>query len=38
MATVFRGVVPFIGAEVARVGLILGLPVLALGLPRLIGG
>lgn len=38
MATVFRGVVPFIGAEVARVGLILGAPVLALGLPRLLGG
>ena len=37
MATVFRGVLPFLGAEVVRVGLILLFPALALLLPRLIG-
>ncbi|MCI4661093.1 MAG: TRAP transporter large permease [Neomegalonema sp.] len=38
MATVFRGVLPFLGAEVVRVGLILAIPALTLTVPRLIGG
>lgn len=37
MSTVFRGVLPFLGAEVVRVGLILWLPTLTLLVPRLIG-
>ncbi|MEE3317504.1 MAG: TRAP transporter large permease [Pseudomonadota bacterium] len=38
MSTVFRGVLPFLGAEVSRVALILMLPALTLIVPRLIGG
>ena len=38
MATVFRGVLPFLGAEIVRVGLILFIPALTLLVPRLIGG
>ncbi|MEZ5824832.1 MAG: TRAP transporter large permease [Geminicoccaceae bacterium] len=38
MATVFRGVLPFLGAEVVRVALILAFPVITLLVPRLIGG
>ena len=38
MATVFRGVMPFLGAEIVRVGLILMIPALALIVPRLING
>lgn len=38
MSTVFRGVLPFPGAEVIRVALILMLPALTLIVPRLIGG
>lgn len=38
MSTVFRGVMPFLGAEILRVGLILMLPALTLIVPRLIGG
>ena len=38
MSTVFRGVLPFLGAEVIRVALILMLPALTLIVPRLIGG
>ena len=38
MSTVFRGVLPFLGAEFIRVALILMLPALTLIVPRLIGG
>lgn len=38
MSTVFRGVMPFLSAEVIRVGLILMIPALTLLVPRLIGG
>lgn len=38
MSTVFRGVLPFLGAEVIRVGLIIMLPSLTLIVPRLING
>ncbi|WP_460274308.1 TRAP transporter large permease [Celeribacter sp. ULVN23_4] len=38
MSTVFRGVMPFLGSEVIRVGLILMIPALTLTIPRLIGG
>ncbi|AJE46173.1 TRAP transporter large permease [Celeribacter indicus] len=38
MSTVFRGVMPFLGSEVIRVGLILMIPALTLTVPRLIGG
>ena len=38
MSTVFRGVLPFLGAEVIRIALILMLPALTLSVPRLIGG
>jgi len=38
MATVFRGVLPFLGAEIIRIGLILAIPALTLIVPRLIGG
>ncbi|SPH18837.1 C4-dicarboxylate TRAP transporter large permease protein DctM [Defluviimonas aquaemixtae] len=37
MATVFRGVLPFLAAEFVRVGLILMIPALTLIVPRLIG-
>jgi len=38
MATVFRGVLPFLGAEFVRVALLIMLPTLTLFLPRLLGG
>jgi len=38
MRETFLGVVPFLGAEAIRVGLILALPALALFLPRLLSG
>ena len=38
MSTVFRGVVPFLGAEIVRVALLLMIPALTLFVPRLIGG
>jgi tripartite ATP-independent transporter DctM subunit len=38
MGTVFRGVMPFFGIEIVRVGLLLAFPALALLLPRLIAG
>lgn len=38
MSTVFRGVLPFLGAEFIRVALIMMLPALTLIVPRLIGG
>ncbi|MEO0620676.1 MAG: TRAP transporter large permease [Pseudomonadota bacterium] len=38
MAETFRGVLPFFGVEILRVGLLLALPVLTLALPRLLGG
>ncbi|WP_434288368.1 TRAP transporter large permease [Celeribacter sp. SCSIO 80788] len=38
MSTVFRGVMPFLGSEVIRVGLIIFIPALTLTIPRLIGG
>ncbi|MDT8326970.1 MAG: TRAP transporter large permease [Roseovarius sp.] len=38
MSTVFRGVMPFFGAEIIRVALILSIPALTLLVPRLIGG
>lgn len=38
MSTVFRGVLPFLGAEVIRVGLIIMIPSLTLIVPRLING
>ncbi len=38
MGTVFRGVIPFLGAEAVRVGLILMIPALTLAVPKLIGG
>ena len=38
MARVFRGVLPFFGAELLRVALLLALPWLTLALPRWIGG
>ncbi|MTI43496.1 tripartite ATP-independent transporter DctM subunit [Roseibium hamelinense] len=38
MTETFRGVMPFFGVELIRVGLILGFPVLALMLPRLLSG
>jgi tripartite ATP-independent transporter DctM subunit len=38
MSTVFRGVMPFLGAEILRVGLILFVPGIVLFLPRLLGG
>lgn len=38
MSTVFRGVMPFFGAEIIRVALILLIPALTLIVPRLIGG
>ncbi len=34
----FRGVVPFIAAELLRIALLLGFPALALALPRLLSG
>ncbi|WP_172331983.1 TRAP transporter large permease [Mangrovicoccus sp. HB161399] len=37
MATVFRGVLPFLGAEIIRVGLLLMLPGIVLLVPQLIG-
>ncbi|PKQ13441.1 MAG: C4-dicarboxylate ABC transporter permease [Alphaproteobacteria bacterium HGW-Alphaproteobacteria-1] len=38
MSTVFRGVMPFLGAEILRIGLLLLIPGLTLLVPRLIGG
>lgn len=38
MGTVFKGVTPFLGAELVRVGILLVLPALTLTLPRLLGG
>ena len=38
MMETFRGVVPFIGAEVIRIGLLLLLPAVVLFLPRLLSG
>lgn len=38
MSTVFRGVMPFLGAEMVRVALILMVPGLTLLVPRLLGG
>ena len=38
MMETFRGVIPFIGAEVIRISLLLLLPVLVLFLPRLLAG
>jgi len=38
MRDTFRGVMPFLAAELLRVGLILGLPALALWLPGQLGG
>ncbi|MEO0995649.1 MAG: TRAP transporter large permease subunit, partial [Pseudomonadota bacterium] len=38
MAETFRGVLPFFGVEILRVGLLLALPILTLALPRLLGG
>ena len=38
MGEVFRGVMPFFGVEIVRVGLLLAFPVLALLLPRLVAG
>ncbi|WP_095589491.1 TRAP transporter large permease [Actibacterium ureilyticum] len=38
MGTVFKGVTPFLGAELVRVGILLALPALTLTLPRLLGG
>lgn len=36
MSETFRGVMPFFGVEIVRVGLIIGFPVLALYMPRLL--
>ena len=38
MSTIFRGVLPFLGAEAVRVALILAIPGLTLMVPRLLGG
>ena len=38
MRETFRGVLPFFGAEIVRIGLILAFPALVLFLPRLLGG
>ena len=38
MATVFRGVMPFLGAEVIRVAILLMIPALTLLVPRWLGG
>ena len=38
MKEIFRGVVPFFGAEIVRVGLLLGFPALTLALPHLLSG
>ncbi|MGB0904723.1 MAG: TRAP transporter large permease subunit, partial [Mangrovicoccus sp.] len=38
MGTVFKGVTPFLGAEIIRVGILLLIPALTLTLPRLLGG
>ncbi|WP_417741789.1 TRAP transporter large permease [Salipiger sp.] len=38
MATVFRGVMPFLGAEVIRVAILLMIPALTLVVPRWLGG
>lgn len=38
MADVFRGVMPFFGAEIVRVGLLLAFPILTLLVPRLLSG
>ncbi|SPJ25992.1 TRAP transporter large permease [Palleronia abyssalis] len=38
MATTFRGVAPFFGAEIVRVAILLSLPALSLWLPRVIAG
>ena len=38
MSETFRGVLPFFGAEIVRIGLILAFPALVLFLPRLLGG
>jgi tripartite ATP-independent transporter DctM subunit len=38
MMETFRGVVPFIGVEVIRIGLLLAVPALVLFLPRVLGG
>ncbi|GMG82152.1 TRAP transporter large permease [Paralimibaculum aggregatum] len=38
MSETFRGVMPFFGAEIIRVALILAVPAIALAVPRLIGG
>jgi TRAP-type C4-dicarboxylate transport system permease large subunit len=38
MRQTFRGVMPFFGAEMVRVALLLAAPILALALPRLLSG
>jgi tripartite ATP-independent transporter DctM subunit len=38
MGQTFRGVMPFFGAEMVRVALLLAAPILALALPRLLSG
>lgn len=38
MGTVFKGVTPFLGAEIVRVAILLLIPALTLTLPRLLGG
>jgi tripartite ATP-independent transporter DctM subunit len=38
MQEVFRGVIPFFGAEIVRVALLLAFPALTLGLPALLSG
>jgi len=38
MRDVFRGVAPFFAVEIARIGLLLAAPALALALPRLLSG
>ena len=38
MGEVFRGVIPFFGAEIVRIGLLLSFPILTLLVPRLLSG
>ena len=38
MIETFKGVMPFFGAEIGRVALLLAFPALALWLPGLLGG
>ena len=38
MTETFKGVMPFFGAEIFRVGILLAFPAITLWLPRVLGG